>query len=180
MDRILEVAWQQQEKPFHAETIIPDDLIPVSILRLILKSIVKHCEIYYPLSYCTIYKFDDWHEHDGYATERSPVTFQELYAVLESDELFYQSRHQDDYVYYAVYPDSMDFLLRYNLLDEDKELGQYPDIWGDFSFTGYDFDLWEISKRLRDYRDIAIGKQNSKQYFARPVLRWNGLAMSLK
>jgi hypothetical protein len=70
-------------------------------------------------------------------------------------------------VYYAVYPDSMDFLLRYNLLDEDKELGQYPDIWGDFSFTGYDFDLWEISKRLRDYRDIAIGKQNSKQYFDR-------------
>jgi hypothetical protein len=51
MDRILEVAWQQQEKPFHAETIIPDDLIPISILRLILKSIVGHCEIYYPPSY---------------------------------------------------------------------------------------------------------------------------------
>jgi hypothetical protein len=70
-------------------------------------------------------------------------------------------------VYYAVYSDSMDFLLRYNLLDENKELGQYPDIWGDFSFTGHGFDLWEISKRLRDYRDIAVGKQNSKQYFDR-------------
>jgi hypothetical protein len=167
MDRIMEIAWKQQEKPFHAETIIPDDLIPISTLRLILRSILGHCEMYYPSSYCTLYGFDDWHEHDGYVTERHLTTFQDLRAVLESDELLYQSRHRDCYVYRAVYPDSMDFLFRYNLLDKDEDLGQYPEIWGDFSFTGYGFDLWEITKRLSDYKDIAVSKQSSKQYFDR-------------
>lgn len=58
MNQILEIAWEQYEKPFHAETIVPDDLIPISTLRQILISIVGHCELYYPSDYCTLYKFD--------------------------------------------------------------------------------------------------------------------------
>lgn len=165
MDRILEIAWKQQEKPFHAETIVPDDSIPISTLRQILLSIVGHCELYYPSDYCTLYKFDDWHEHDGYVTDRHLTTFQDLRSGLESDELLYQLRHQDCNVYSAFYPDSLDFLCRYDISDENEEAEQYPGFWGDFSFTGYGFDLREIAKRLNDYNNVTFSKQNSKEYF---------------
>jgi hypothetical protein len=164
MDRILEIAWKQKEKPFHAETIVSDDLIPISILRQILISIVGHCELYYPSDYCALYKFDDWHEHDGHMPDRHLTTFQDLRSGLESDESLYQLRHQDRYVYSAFYPDSLDFLCRYDILDENEE-EEYPGIWGDFSFSGYGFDLWEITKRLRDYSNVTFSQQNSKEYF---------------
>lgn len=98
-------------------------------------------------------------------TDRHLTTFQDLRSSLESDESLYQLRHQDCDIYHAFYPDSLDFLCRYDILDGNEEGEQYPGIWGDFSFTGYGFDLWEITKRLRDYSNVTFSQQNSKDYF---------------
>jgi hypothetical protein len=68
VDTILERAWKNQEKPFHENTLALKDLIPISVLRPILHSVINYYESLYP--HCKLYSLDDWHQHDGYVNLR--------------------------------------------------------------------------------------------------------------
>jgi hypothetical protein len=82
MDRFLEAQWRRGESPFHAESIILTGLLPLSRFRQVLKSILDYCKMYYPPESFKFYQFDDWHEHDGYLTERQSIRLEDLYAAL--------------------------------------------------------------------------------------------------
>ncbi len=156
MDRILQTAWQRNEKPFHSETICLDIAVSISTLRKILTSVLNYCEEMYPPEYVQLYAFDDWHTHDGYISESRLTNLQELSLILNSDDSFYQSRHHDYDVWRAFYPNSLDFLCRYEILLDQADEEPFDDIYGFFSFTGYGFDLHEMMKRLISFEGVPF------------------------
>jgi len=51
-----------------------------------------------------LFRFDDWHEHDGYVTEALPTDWEALDQILSNDQKLLFSRHGDRYVRWAYYP----------------------------------------------------------------------------
>jgi len=68
-----------------------------------------------------LFRFDDWHQHDGYVTKAIPIGWAALESVLLSDEKLWDSRQRDEFVRWAYYPDDVTFLLRYDICDSDEE-----------------------------------------------------------
>jgi hypothetical protein len=172
MDKTLTAAWNNRSKPFHRKTFFACD-IPIATLRQVLQSIVAHCERSYSRSDCVMIKFEDWHAHDGRIVGREATSFAAIHALLASDEALIQSGLRDHDVFQALYPNSNDFLLRYavyrNQDNTDELIDQSTDesapFAGAFSFTGHGFDFQEISKRLHEFDQLSIQRQNSKEYF---------------
>ena len=91
----------------------------MSTLRLLLRTIVDVLQE--RKKGCSLYRFDDWHQHDGYVTEARATDWKTLNQILLSDQALRHSRHGDSYVRWAYYPDDLTFLLRYEILDPDEE-----------------------------------------------------------
>jgi hypothetical protein len=165
MTEELEKAWKASSKPFHNETIYSEDLVPIDTLQAFTSSIVRHIDIYYPGR--SLFLFDDWHAHDGYIVPARPVSIGELAEHVATADSLYKWRQGDFEVYRSVYPDTFDFLLRVNVLDENDDPEQYPGIWGSLSFTGYGFDLTEIHKLGLGVAALKLAQTGSKEYFKR-------------
>ena len=73
-----------------------------------------------------VFVFDDWHEHDGIILPAKPLTINELSERVVTPHSLCQWGQGDFKVYRAVYPDSFDFLLRVNVVDEDDDPKEYP------------------------------------------------------
>ncbi|WP_133239336.1 hypothetical protein [Microvirga sp. KLBC 81] len=131
MDTTLEALWRTGKKPFEL-TLHADDLLPIKQLQEALSEIVGILKKIY--SNQAMNYFDDWHEHDGYVTSSSPTTWEELERIISSEEILYAERNGDTYVNSAYYPASCDFLLRFEILDEDDDKN-YPGKWGEFDIT---------------------------------------------
>ena|ERR1043166_3872469 len=159
----LEAAWKAASKPFHHETVFSEDLVPIDALQPFLKSVAGHMKLYYPNS--SFFTFDDWHAHDGILLPAAPIPFAEFERHLESTDSLYKWRSGDFQVHRALYPETLDFLLRVHVLDEDEDQDKYPGIWGSMSFTGYGFDLAEIRKRGHGVEALRLQQANSKSYF---------------
>lgn len=165
MTEQLEKSWKDSQKPFHDETIYTDDLVPIGALRQLVSSILGHIEQHYRGN--PLFLFDDWHAHDGFVVEAAPVSIKELRGHVETTESLYDWRHGDHEVHRAIYPDTLEFLLRVQILDADEDPELYPGVWGAMSFTGYGIDLHEIDKRNRGITGISLARANSKEYFDR-------------
>jgi hypothetical protein len=165
MTEQLEKAWKASSKPFHDETIYSEDLVPIEALQAFVSSVIRHIGLYYPSN--SLFLFDDWHAHDGFIVPAIPVSIKELTEHVATAESLYKWRQGDFNVCRSVYPDTFDFLLRVNVLDEDDDPEQYPGIWGSLSFTGYGFDIAEMRKRGNDVAALKLVQANSKQYFDR-------------
>jgi len=161
----LEKAWRASSKPFHDETIYCEDLVPIGALQAFVSSIVQHIDLYYRSN--SLFLFDDWHAHDGIIVPAGPVSIKQLAEHVATADSLYKWRQGDFQVYRSVYPDTSDFLLRVNVLDENEDPNQYPGIWGSLSFTGHGFDLVEIRKRGHGVAGLRLIQANSKQYFDR-------------
>ena len=70
---------------------------------------------------CTLFRFDDWHQHDGYVTKAHAAEWGSLDQILLNDQTLHHSRHGDAYVRWGYYPNDFTFLLRYDVLDPDEE-----------------------------------------------------------
>ncbi|MBB5351826.1 hypothetical protein HNR46_002065 [Haloferula luteola] len=160
MDPALESLWRVGQKPFHDKTIFSGDGHTVADALISIESAIRHIELYYPSA--ELRQFDDWHEHDGMVFDSSPVSLEDLREQTSSAEAFIKN-HSDDYaVYRAVYPASLDFLLRYCLWDADVPNQPEHARSADWSFTGYGFDLMEIKKR---WGRAQLIEEPSKSYF---------------
>ncbi|MCA9215384.1 MAG: hypothetical protein KDB27_20105 [Planctomycetales bacterium] len=84
------------------------------------------------LSYPVIRSYHDWHEHDGYIVEPNPDSWDTITSAIASDRTLFESRDDDFEVRFAFFPPSFDWLLRYNI-DQDDE--------SDVSTATCDFDL---------------------------------------
>jgi len=114
--------------PFDGECIRNLDSLSLARLREILSTATLLLSPNYP----TIYSYHDWHEHDGFIVESELVSWSSFRDAVTNDRTLFESRDDDFDVRIAIYPPKYDWLLRYNI-DQDDE--------NDFSTSTCDFDL---------------------------------------
>lgn len=161
----LQTAWQNAAQPFHHETVYGEDEVPLGQLQPFLKSLVRHLEVYYADS--PLLCFEDWHQHDGYIVEAEKTSLATLNAHVESPDALLEWRHGDDDVYRAVYPESMDFLLRIYVAEKEDDQDEPLGVGGAFSFSGHGHDVNELKKRAHDIAGFSLKTEASKSYFNR-------------
>lgn len=163
MDHLLEPRWQNGGKPFHRETLYPLNDVFVRDALVAIPSALRHILLYYPSD--QLFMFDDWHEHDGFVVQAKPTTIKAVQKQVLTPESYVSNIPDDFAVYRAIYPASLNFLLRYSLSDADA-LGQAPsDREVHWTFTGYGHDLAEMKKRWLPY-NLAV-KPSAKYFQAR-------------
>jgi hypothetical protein len=155
--------WKNGLSPFDGDCILADDVVTVEELRELLASVIPELE-----RQCagqSLYTFDDWHQHDGYVTERRVITWGDLATVARSADVLVASRQGDAYVHRSFYPEDFAFLLRYDVPDEESGYA-----------TGFaaTFDLSASSTRIARLADLVplglrprIRIESSKGYFDR-------------
>lgn len=160
MDNILDPAWQLGEKPFHAESLILEDWIPVPMLRQALLALVGGVQERY--GDCGLYYFVDRHEKDGQLSRRQRSSYAALRALLESDRQLYETRPQPEGVYHGFYSETHDFLLRYGLR---AALPPASMIWGDFSLSASSDDIRRAIAQLKPIDGLPLNLIGSAAYF---------------
>jgi hypothetical protein len=164
MDANLENRWRNKMPPFNDDCLYLDDLVPIANLRQFLISTLNILKL--NISEGQLYKFDDWHEHDGIVTSKVLVPIKEIEEAMVSDDTLYASRHGDTFVHWAFYPANLAFLLRYYVLD-DNEDHLYPGIWGTCDLTA-NKQLLETVQATAETEIIKVLKVgNAKTYFDR-------------
>jgi|GEM_PF-2151743 len=158
MDTILESLWRTGQKPFHSETIFPSKDVFVRDAIVAISSALNHIESYYPSN--RLFAFDDWHEHDGFVTPAKPTCLKELREQIMTPDSYVRSLSDDTSVYRAIYPVSLDFVLRYGVGDDDSlEVADRDVQW---SFTGYGNGIAELQKR---WQCFGLTAEVSSEFF---------------
>lgn len=160
MDNILDPAWQLDEKPFHAESLILEDWIPLGMLRQALLILAGDCQRRY--GHCSLYRFEDWHEKNGQLTRRQRCTYGDLLGILASDRSLQDSLPQDSSLYWAYYNETHDFLLRYGV---QAGAPDQPAIWGDFSFSADSVEIRGAIAHLAPIEGLPLNLIGSSSYF---------------
>jgi hypothetical protein len=118
VDALMNQRWQSGLSPFDGDCLVTDDLISAEELRQLVGVILPALERGSAAQ--TFYTFDDWHQHDGYVTERRVIAWAALAAVARSADGLIASRQGDTYVHRSFYPEDFAFLLRYDVSDEER------------------------------------------------------------
>jgi hypothetical protein len=118
VDAFMNQRWQSGLSPFDGDCLVTDDLISVEELRQLLGVILPELERCFAAQ--TLYTFDDWHQHDGYVTERRVIEWGALAAVARNADALIASRRGDTYVHRSFYTEDYAFLLRYDVSDEES------------------------------------------------------------
>ena len=153
--------WHDGMSPFDRDCIVTDDLISVDELRVLLGVVVSDLESHYAGQ--RLYAFDDWHQHDGYVTERRATEWGSLSVAAQNRDTLLASRQGDSYVHRSYYPQDLSFLLRYDVPDE--ECGDKTGFSGTFDLSANPaliakvFELVPVSLRSR------FQVEHSKDYF---------------
>lgn len=166
MDKQLEQRWKNGKPPFNGQCIRLIDHIQLPTLRILLHTIVD--VLYRRTKHCTLFRFDDWHEHDGYVTEALPTDWSTLDQILMNDQKLHESRHGDMYVRWAYYPDNLSFLLRYDILDPDEEV-ELSEPYGDCDLCADEDTIREIRSKagnVVDCLEICCAKEYFDEIYA--------------
>jgi hypothetical protein len=118
VDALMNQRWQSRLSPFDGDCLVSDDLVSVEELRELLGVILPELERDYAAQ--ALYTFDDWHQHDGYVTERRVMEWRALAVDTRSADALITSRQGDTYVHRSFYPEDWSFLLRYDVSDEES------------------------------------------------------------
>lgn len=62
--------------------------------------------------------YSDWYEHDGFQVDAAPIRWESVFAMIESDQSLFAAR-REDLVSVALVPKSFEWLLRFNVDEED-------------------------------------------------------------
>jgi hypothetical protein len=115
VDALINQRWQAGLSPFAGDCLITDDLVSVEDLRTLLAVILAELKDEYATQ--TLYTFDDWHQHDGYITERRATDWGSLTTLAQCAHALIASRQGDSYVHRSFYPEDLSFLLRYDVAE---------------------------------------------------------------
>jgi len=96
----------------------------------------------------TLYRNHDWHQHDGFINNSKVISWEEINSDLENEKTLYDSRHGDDHVRITIYSGTLEFILRYYILEEDDD-AHYPGKWGDFDITIDKNNLGKVENIIR-------------------------------
>ena len=114
--------------PFDGSCIHNGGELTLAQLRELLNAVIAE----FPSKYPKIESFPDWHEHDGFIVESKSVSWDLLRSATQTDRKLFDSRDDDFEVRVAISPTSHDWLLRYNIDQEDES---------DYNTATCDFDL---------------------------------------
>ena len=163
VDALMNQRWQSGLSPFDGDCLVTDDLISVGDLCQLLGVILPELER--ASAPRTLYTFDDWHQHDGYVTQRRVIKWGELAALARTADALTASRQGDTYVHRSFYPEGFVFLIRYDVLDEES---------GDGSGFSGTFDLSAESEKIAQVASLVpvplqsrLRVEPSKSYFDR-------------
>jgi len=150
MDKKLYDLWKREQYPFNQIIYTIDDLVRINDLYYYLINIIQFLKNKFPNE--KLFLNHDWHEHDGYINESQEIEWNNLDGILESTESLYNTRDEDYEVRITIYPQSLKFILRYYVLDDDDDPESYPGIWGSIDLT--------IDNNYKDeFDDIIIRKK---------------------
>lgn len=116
MDEVMNQRWHQTLSPFDGDCLLTFEAVTVAQLQQLMSTLLTGLKTIYAKQ--TLYTFDDWHQHDGFVTERQVMDWMVLQAVCESEAAMIASRQGDTYVHRAFYPEDHGFLLRYDVSDD--------------------------------------------------------------
>jgi hypothetical protein len=102
--------------PFDGSCVHNDDELSLAQLREILASAIVELSSKYP----TIESFHDWHEHDGFIVNSNSTSWDMLRSAMQTDRTLFDSRDDDFDVRIAIFPTSYDWLMRYNIDQDDS------------------------------------------------------------
>jgi len=124
----LECRRRAREAPFDGDVVALAE-IDLGRLQEVLAFICARLAPLYP----RILLYHDWHEHDGYVTHARAHTWEELLRSVSSAQALYHGRDDDWGVRLAVHPESFEWLLRFNVDEEDP--GNPSTATGDFDLA---------------------------------------------
>lgn len=162
MDQFLEKRWKAAAQPFDGDCLHLKDFVQLSGLRRFLVDIVHVLQNHFGRA--GLYQLDDWHEHDGFVTQRSEASWSVLERTLADDESLFANRPGDTYVNRAFYPNDYSFLLRYYVLDADEE-ARYPGKWGACDLSATKPILATIKSGASETISRLAYVSNAKSYF---------------
>ena len=162
MNKELEKRWKESIKPFDKNVLVLEDLFVIPELLEMIKTVSKVLKQYYLDT--KLFILDDWHEHDGYVTTESECNWGMIDDTLNSENSLYQSRSGDTFVRKAIFPENMDFLFRYYILEENED-SEYPGIWGDFDICASSTLLNEIKTEFNSEISLLLYEVPAKTYF---------------
>lgn len=163
MDKRLNELRLNNKYPFNGVMYILDDLIHVSKIYDVIKELFIYLK--------GIYKDDklflnhDWFEHDGFVNDSREIEWNSIDVILKNEDSFYNSKDDDDEVRITIYNNCLDFILRYNLLDEDNDDECYPGKWGNFEVLCDESHHIKIEEVLRAY-NVIYSKVKASEYFS--------------
>jgi hypothetical protein len=157
--------------PFDGVTLTLPDYVSLPLLQPILSIVVEWLFAYRPDA--PLYRLLDWHEHDGYITEASPSSWQELRLLAASSERLEARFHLGDtYVREGFFPAERDYYLRVYVPDPDDNPLYHPDAanlikYGTLDVSGPESLMSAIASAIEAVDDITIEVVPSETFFAR-------------
>jgi hypothetical protein len=163
MDALLKQRWQAGLAPFDGDCLVTDGSISVDNLRTLLAYVLP--ELKRDVAGRTLNTFDDWHQHDGYVTDRQETEWSSLESLVRDNDVLIASRQGDDYVHLSFYPEDLSFLLRFDVLD--KDCGEGSDLSGTFDLSANPPKIARILSLLPLTLRTGLRVELSKGYFDR-------------
>ena len=115
--------------PFNGETLVTcDDPCSTDVLEMLQFSVE-----YLRDKGTDVFRFEDWHEHDGFVCPPAATTWNEIAEKFKSLESWQKAVSEDFHVRIAFFSRNLDWLLRCDIDSEDSE--SILDAWPYFDFT---------------------------------------------
>ena len=163
MDRNLEQRWRTAQAPFDGVTLDTDDGLPLSALRQVLGQTTSLLRRLFPS--VTLSVLEDWHDHDGFVKEASPIGWTEVETMFASDEDLYAHRNGETAVRTGIYPDNLAFYLRFWVPEEYDNDHDTP--WGYFDVTCADATGDKLATEIRPLLPCDLRRSPAKAFFDR-------------
>lgn len=147
MDLEFARRWQLGQPPFDGLTVSTEEYVPLSVLRQSLKA-----------SALRLHRFDpdaelrwarDHGSTDELVTESHPLAWAELMAIVATDEEILRASGGGEIAFYAVFPESRRWYLRFFTPPIDDLPGnEYLPRHGRFDLTGSVDLIREVARRI--------------------------------
>ncbi len=109
MDAEFEHRWRAAQSPFDGLTVTARDYLPLPLLKQALGIVVACLASHRPDA--ELFRLRDWHEHDGFVSNASSSSWQDLRALIASEAAL-AACMGDTYVREGLFPAERDYYLR--------------------------------------------------------------------
>jgi hypothetical protein len=172
VDSIFAEAWQKGTAPFDGVTVFLKELLWLPALRPALVAVVDQLQALSPNG--ALLRNDDWHDHDGYVSEASVFSWEELRTYLASEEALKDANRGDFAVRLGVFPQGREWYLRILITTDSFGVGcpeglpacpteELPP-FGTLDLTGSESLTAAVDQQLRR-REFHPARMPAKEFF---------------